>query len=463
MANVLIDDIKLTALGDAIRAKTGKNDLMTVARMAEEIAGIGGGGSGSSSQNIRSDVNFIDYDGTILYAYTAEDFQALTEMPANPTHPGLTSQGWNWTLADAKAQVAELGACDIGQMYVTDDGKTRIYIELNEGRLSPYLGICPNGTVVIDWGDGSSTDTLTGTNNTAVQYIRHIYANVGSYTITLEATDGNFSLSGSNNGTYILKTSQTDTSSLVSTYPVYTNSIKKVEIGLNCYIDNYAFSNCYSLSSIIIPNNVTNIGVQAFSRCYSLSSIIIPNSITNISERIFLNCHFLSSIIIPNSVTNISGDAFTNCYSLSSIIIPNSVTNISGNAFSSCYSLSSVIISNNITTLNNYTFISCFSLSSVVIPNNVTNICLNAFTNCQSLSSVAIPSNVISIGEVAFLGCIGLGEIHFLSTVPPVITASNAFAGLPTDCKIYVPTGSLAAYTTATNYPSSDTYTYREE
>ena len=42
------------------------------------------------------EVNFLDYDGTILYSYTAAEFAALPSMPANPTHDGLTEQGWNW-------------------------------------------------------------------------------------------------------------------------------------------------------------------------------------------------------------------------------------------------------------------------------------------------------------------------------------------------------------------------------
>ena len=44
-------------------------------------------------------VYFIDYDGTILHDYTETEAQALEALPANPTHTGLTSQGWNWTLA----------------------------------------------------------------------------------------------------------------------------------------------------------------------------------------------------------------------------------------------------------------------------------------------------------------------------------------------------------------------------
>ena len=75
-----------------------------------------------------SDVNFYDYDGTILYAYTKADFLALNEMPANPTHQGLTAQGWNWVLADAKSYVNKYGGLIIGQNYITDDGKTRLYV-----------------------------------------------------------------------------------------------------------------------------------------------------------------------------------------------------------------------------------------------------------------------------------------------------------------------------------------------
>ena len=48
------------------------------------------------------DVIFIDYDGTIVYSYTAEEFANLIALPDNPTHEGLVSQGWNWTLSDAK-------------------------------------------------------------------------------------------------------------------------------------------------------------------------------------------------------------------------------------------------------------------------------------------------------------------------------------------------------------------------
>lgn len=73
------------------------------------------------------DVDFLDYDGTIVYSYTATEFANLTALPANPTHDGLISQGWNWTLADAKAYVASYGFLDIGQLY-EPAGRFHLYI-----------------------------------------------------------------------------------------------------------------------------------------------------------------------------------------------------------------------------------------------------------------------------------------------------------------------------------------------
>jgi len=68
--------------------------------------------SGGGSSGI--DVMFYDYDGSVVTGYSAADFANLTELPANPTHEGLTAQGWNWTLADAKTYVAKYGKLNIG-------------------------------------------------------------------------------------------------------------------------------------------------------------------------------------------------------------------------------------------------------------------------------------------------------------------------------------------------------------
>ena len=81
-------------------------------------------------------------------------------------------------------------------------------------------------------------------------------------------------------------------------------------------IDNSAFHNCKSLTSIEIPNSVTSIGDYAFYNCLSLTSVDIPNSVTSIGDYAFYNCSSLTSVDIPNSVTSIGSSAFVYCDSL---------------------------------------------------------------------------------------------------------------------------------------------------
>ena len=77
--------------------------------------------------------------------------------------------------------------------------------------------------------------------------------------------------------------------------------------------------------------------------CYSLTSITIPDSVTTIPWGAFVQCKSLTKVTIPNSVTKIENSAFFHCYSLTSIEIPNSVTFIDHWAFNRCDNLTSVI------------------------------------------------------------------------------------------------------------------------
>ena len=235
-------------------------------------------------------------------------------------------------------------------------------------------------------------------------------------------------------------------------------------------IGNYAFSNCSSLSSIVIPDSVTSIGNYAFSNCSSLSSVVIPDSVTSIGDSAFYSCSNLTFVVIGDSVTTIDDCAFSGCSSLTYVVIPDSVTyigdcafsgcsnltnitvnegnkyykSIDGNlytkdeknliqyaigkqdkifvvrdsvisigffAFQFCDNLSSVVIGDSVTTIDNHAFYDCDSLSSVVIGDSITSIGKYAFASCDSLSSVVIGDSVTSIGEGAFDFCSSLSSV----------------------------------------------------
>ena len=396
----------------------------------DAIAKNGGGGGGGSVSP--KQVNFIDYDGTVLYAYTAQEAQALSALPANPSHSGLTAQGWNWTLQEIKAQLtaAPDGPVWVGQMYVTQSGDTEIDVRFADAaRLSPILTIAVNGTVTVDWGDNTTADTVTGSSLTTRQAVPHTYAAPGDYTMKIHVVSGSFTFYGSNSYTILRKNTTGHENG------VYANCVQAVRLGIG----------------------ITSIGGSAFYNCYSLASITIPSGVTSIGGSAFYNCYSLASITIPSGVTSIGGGPFSYCYSLASLTLPSGVTSIGNSAFSYCYSLASLTIPSGVTSIGNSAFYNCYRLAPITIPSGVTSIGDSAFYNCNSLASLTIPSGVTSIGGSAFYNCYGVAEYHIKPTSVPT-GGTTMFSGIVSDCVIYVPSAKLNDYKTATNWSTYASY-----
>ena len=361
-----------------------------------------GGGAGGGASVPEKDVNFCDYDGTCLYAYSVEEAQALTELPKLPKHEGLICQGWNYDLETIKEYNRPV---NVGAMYITDDETTRIYITLREGRTSPMLGVCPKGTVTVDWGDGTEPDVLTGTSTSSIKFTpAHEYTEPGDYIIQL-TVDGEIEFTGraySSQYAYILR----QTSSADGRNQAYQNAIQRIEIG----------------------KGVTSIGDSAFQYCQALATITCPTSLVSIGSNAFANCHSLQFVTIPNGMTSIGKSAFSSCTKLSSVTIPNSVTSIGESAFNSSY-----------------------NVASVTIPNSITSILSGTFNNCNSVTSFTIPSNVTSIGSNPFPAQnVRLYDYTSHTAVP---TLSSLFSAAD-DCEIHVPAALYDEWIAATNWVS---------
>ena len=156
----------------------------------------------------------------------------------------------------------------------------------------------------------------------------------------------------------------------VSNYTGISKDIIIPSIYKNKYvtsIDMFAFKDCYSITSVTIPDSVTTIGAYAFVNCSSLTSITIPHEVNTIAVGAFCGCGSLINITIPNSVTSIGGYAFYECGSLTSIIIPDSVTSIGGYAFYECGSLETVYYTGSAEQWNNISGISTSGLNKLGI------------------------------------------------------------------------------------------------
>jgi hypothetical protein len=407
-------------------------------------------------------VEFRDYDGTLLHKYTATEFDALTELPANPTHSGLTAQGWNWTLADAKLSVENEQSVVIGQHYVTDDGKTRIYITLPADALSPKFSIYSTGTTEVDWGDGSTPYTVTTSTDTFITQ-DHTYPDAGDYVITIETT-GRIYLTGYYETNTYVGTAILYTISGARTYAVnsyYQPAIKRIEIGQNTYINYAAFMLCSGLAAITMPRELMN-GVlwstfrgcsklpfvslsysngyledYAFYGCSKLQSISISEAVTSVGAYAFYGCSRLTSAFLPSGVTSIGDYAYQNCYRITSVNVPSSLTTIGQLAFSGCKRLSVVPFPSGLTSIGSQAFQNCSGLTKITIPDSVTSIGSSAFNSCTALFSIKLPSDATSYG--GFSGCTALREVNIPDNATTI--ESTSFKSCPNLFNLEIPSG----------------------
>lgn len=197
------------------------------------------------------------------------------------------------------------------------------------------------------------------------------------------------------------------------TIPEYAKGYRVIKIGYE------AFINCTQVTSIVIPNTVTEITTAAMAQS-GLTAITIPSSVSSIHYDFLHNCSNLESIVVeegnqvydsrnscnalietatnklmmgcktstvPNGIETIGTAAFILCKGLTAIELPNTVTRIETQAFNSS-DLSSI----NLPPSLEYIGYSCFAGSNVtsfVIPANVKEIMLGAF-NCNGLTSIVV-------------------------------------------------------------------------
>ncbi len=229
------------------------------------------------------------------------------------------------------------------------------------------------------------------------------------------------------------------------------------------------------ISSVSIPNGVTDIGDKAFEHCRSLENITLSNSVISIGSSAFEECTGLMSITLSDNVMRIGDAAFKGCTGLMDITIPDSVTSIGDSVFSECTGLTSITIGSGITDMDTYIFNQCSNLCSISvsenndvyrsvngvvfdknmtslikypqkkpedtyeIPDGITSIGDYAFWSCTGLTSITIPDSVTSIGSAALRDCTGLTGI----TIPDSVTSikQHAFWGCTGLTSVIIPDG----------------------
>ena len=233
------------------------------------------------------------------------------------------------------------------------------------------------------------------------------------------------------------------------------------------FIDKHSFLLCTSLTSIEVPEGVTDICFGAFDTCESVTSISLPSTLKYIGEWCFLSCLKVSELVLPNSLEYLGDNCFTdmealvsinlpeslksmgvgifdNCFNLTEVTIPTAIKEVPGWAFSNCLSLTKVNLHDGITSIGEGAFNNMPYIKSITLPASLKTIGKDAFHYDASLGpNIDIPAEVTSIADDAFAECYGIQTITLACTTPPAILV-NTFPGF--DITVIVPKGSGDAY-----------------
>ena len=439
----------LAKVADAIRAKGGTSEqLIYPDGFVTAISNIQTGGT-PSEPPMESDINFYDYDGTLLYAWTLDELAGKTALPDLPTRTGLTCQGWNWTLENIKANGTPL---NVGANYITDDGATRFYLDIPEGGvltmpLMIYQSV--SGGVAISWGDGQ-TETISGTGNVQTS---HTYAAAGKYTLTLLPAEGctiNFGHSVAVQNVF---------GSCGNQYLVLQANVKKVELGRG-FSELRAFSlqNMRAVTCISMPAGITYMQSACFGTWEALKAIALPKNLTTLGGSVLTSCTSLAVVAASDS-TYPANNFLTGAYAAHKLTFRKALNSIGNFALQNCYALSAVYGIGNVTSMGNAAFQNCRNLCNDLPALKITSVPANCFSGCYSLNRLRFAGAVTSIAAGAFTNCYGILSYDFTAcTSVPTLANANAFTGINANCEIQVPAALVDEWKAATNWATYADY-----
>lgn len=204
-----------------------------------------------------------------------------------------------------------------------------------------------------------------------------------------------------------------------------------------------------TVGSLTVPETlngipVTAIGDKAFSQCYYLTDVTLPEGITHIGDFAFEDCTDLETLTIPASVTSMGCNPFIGTTIHLQLAGSNTALEQQGaflldretKRLICCQSSlegteedpATLAIPTGTREIGDYAF-SRSDAVQVVLPAGVTKIGRCAFQRCLNLVSVTLPEGVEEIGDHAFQRCSKLEEVNLPDSVTHL--GRNPFAGSP--------------------------------
>ena len=257
-------------------------------------------------------------------------------------------------------------------------------------------------------------------------YFAHLVSTQGNVTYTMltnkektkiiaapGAKPTQFSSSGT---TYLTSITIPDQITEIGDYAFYGNPTLKTvnfhagitRIGLGAFYDS-------QLTRVNIPNPECEIGNSCFSNS-QVSSVTLPQGMKKLGRHVFFYCVNLTSLTLPEGMEEIGMMCFSSC-NLTSVNLPNTMVKLDScalqsnpftsinlknvkyigrQAFSMCDNLTSVTSNGMLEEIDGTAFTRC-PLTTAYLPEGLLTIIMNAYFRCTNLNSFTVPTTVTTI------------------------------------------------------------------
>lgn len=347
-------------------------------------------------------------DATVkLTSFKVDDTEIITDPVVLPI-----SIGYPVTFPEVD------GVTFSGDAYAPKNGSYSFTVSVADGYDKENMVVANNGTTLTAEADGTYTiSSVSAAPGITVTGVEKVVSGQCGDNLYWTLKGGHLTITGTGD-MYTFK-------SKAAPWQDYMTEITSVTLpdGLT-NISKYAFMGATSLTGIVIPDAVTSIGTSAFSACSALTSATIGSSVQTIGGWAFYNCD-LSTLVLPDSLTRLEDSyAFGSNANLTSVTFGSGLTYIGSQAFFKCEKLASVDLSATaVTEIGSTAFQQCTALASVKLPDTLTKISGSAFRYCKALTAITIPGSVTYIGDTTFADS-GLKSI----VIPDSVVTSSTYA-----------------------------------
>lgn len=196
------------------------------------------------------------------------------------------------------------------------------------------------------------------------------------------------------------------------------------------------------VTTVVVPDSVTEIGDLCFSGDNYLVSLTLPDGLAELPYGALESCFRLMDFDLPQGLKKISGSALQYNYYLTHLTLPSSLTEIEQLNFIGLHGLQSLTLAEDnaafkldetnglLMTADGTRLLHCFSdivpAEEIILPEGVKIVDPFAFHYDYDVKRIVLPEGVETIGAMAFAMCPNLTEI----VIPASVTNIGVMDGL---------------------------------